>query len=143
VKLTLRILNISVGIVIVAKLNAQTKIRVAPKMIEAISVNIRSTMPCPRSGRRGAVVPSEEVAVTATVKLLKLEMLTASIFLLAAGLILVSIASFIIEACSKAPMFEWSASSAQVEGGSRTRSGRQVSAKRCVTCTNLLAGSTR
>jgi len=36
VKLKLRILNMSVGIVMVAKLNAQTKIRVTPKMIEPI-----------------------------------------------------------------------------------------------------------
>jgi hypothetical protein len=36
VKLTLRILKMSVGIVIVAKLNAQTKIRVTPRMMEPI-----------------------------------------------------------------------------------------------------------
>jgi len=50
VKLTLRILNISVGMVIVAKLNVQTNIRVTPNIKEAIRDNIQPMIPCEEGG---------------------------------------------------------------------------------------------
>jgi len=46
VKLTLRILKMSVGIVMVVKLSAQTKIRVTPKIMEPIRYNIQPITPC-------------------------------------------------------------------------------------------------
>ena len=45
-KLTLRILNISVGIVIVVKLNAQTNIRVTPTIKEVMRYKIQPKIPC-------------------------------------------------------------------------------------------------
>lgn len=46
VKLKLNILKMSVGIVIVAKLNAHTKTRVNPTITDAIRRNIQPNMPC-------------------------------------------------------------------------------------------------
>lgn len=45
-KLKLSILKMSVGIVIVAKLNAHTKIRVTPRITDAIRRNIQPNIPC-------------------------------------------------------------------------------------------------
>jgi hypothetical protein len=56
VKLKLNILKMSVGIVIVAKLNAHTKTRVNPRITDAIRRNIQPNIPC-----EGAV-STDEVA---------------------------------------------------------------------------------
>jgi hypothetical protein len=50
VKLTLRILKMRVGIVIVAKDNAHTNIRVTPNIIEAMKYNIQPIIPCEAGG---------------------------------------------------------------------------------------------
>jgi hypothetical protein len=53
VKLTLRILNIKVGMVIVAKLNAHTKRRVTPNITLPIRYNIQPIIPCVLCGGGG------------------------------------------------------------------------------------------
>lgn len=69
VKLTLRILKMSVGMVMVAKLSAQTKTRVTPKITDPIRYNIQPTIPGELAGVMAVVAGEvEEVRTLETME---------------------------------------------------------------------------